>query len=172
MNKQRAITGGLILLLMLLSWDFTQSVILYDPLEATGTTAPSAAATARTTEPELTMSRPAWGDEILTYNLFSKSRGREMPLDSAETTDISGSGGITGIEDVTIRPDVKLSGIIKNQFGEFVAYIKVEKDPPVAVRTGEVVRGMKIMEIRQRSVTVEWKGSNFDLNLNIPLLKR
>ena len=64
-----------------------------------------------------------------------------------------------------IRPPVALSGIIKNQYGEFIAYISINKNSPIGVRKGDVVETFKVADIMQRTVILRWNDEIIKLEL-------
>ncbi len=170
MNRHRALTWSLAALLAFLLWDFSDRALLYSPLS----TSPIQTVTATDTgEKDEDKFEAAWGVEIVEKNLFNENRSeRVSPTDSAfGINDMPDSDAATRGQ--AVRPEIILSGIIKNQFGERVAYLQIGKDDAVGARKGEAVQEFKVVDIQQRTVSLGWRGSTFELTLSSnPLIKR
>jgi len=172
MTRQKAIIWSLIGLLTLLLWDFGNRALFYHPLAVSGESTRPATPEKEEGKPGL---KTTWGVEIEQKNLFSESRAvRISPADAAfgfntaPMQDAAANG-----PPVEVRPNIILSGIIINQFGEYVAYLKFDGQEPVGIRKGETVEGVKVISLDERSVSLDWKGSGFELTLsNQPLIKR
>lgn len=172
MNRQKALTGAILALMILLLWDFGSRALHYDPLpvikEDTRPDVPD-----KMKDPEGLF--PAWGQEIEQRNLFSKTRSIKAPRPR-------GTGGrrstavkqpVPREKPLEVRPDLTLSGIIKNQSGEYVAFITLNGKETVGIRKGESVGEAKVTHIDKRNVTLDWRGSDIRLSLSSqPLIKR
>ena len=172
MNRQKTITWSLIGLLVLLIWDFGNRALFYHPLSVTEAQSRPAVPVKEDKAPGF---KARWGEEIEKKNLFSLSRSaRVSPTEAA-----LGANGMPGRDMpakeqvMEIRPNIILSGIIKNQFGEYVAFLKFDGQVPVGIRKGEALEGVKVIDISKRRVKLNWQGSSFELSLsNQPLIKR
>jgi type II secretory pathway component PulC len=168
MNKQKAITWSLLILLIALLWDFGNRAILYSPLTLTQDIT-------RPPIPERQnngkVAEPAWGPEIVNRNLFSKSRSVRVSTPAPAPTKKPSPSMIEQKKEV--RPEFTLSGIIQNQSGEDIAYIIFNGQNPIGIRVGEELGGAKLTRIDKRSVTMNWRGSEIKLSLSSqPLIKR
>lgn len=165
MNRQRIIIGALALVAVFFAWEFVAKALLYDPYESVQAE--------RETEGAKSLRQPvykeAWGPEIKGRNLFSESRSYSAPIRPSQRTERPE----TPAQPKPQKPDIKLSGIIKNQFGEFVAYLKVGKGQSYSVRKGDVTKDITIVDITEREVTIKWMDELSVLTLsNKPLVTR
>ncbi len=97
-----------------------------------------------------------WDMEILEKNIFSPDRSFS-PVQESETSEET--------EDSPIRPNLKLIGVVLNQYNEYIAYIKREGEKPVGLRVGERIDDSEIIEINDRTVKIRWKDEEFVLTL-------
>jgi len=172
MNRQKTITWSLLGLLVLLLWDFGNRALFYHPLAVTETRSRPAAPGKKDITPVI---EARWGPEIEEKNLFSQSRSASPPpTEAALGADGGPLQGMPGGEQAAeIRPNIILSGIIKNQFGEYVAFLKLDGQVPAGIRKGEALEGVRVIDISKRRVKLSWQGSTFELSLsNQPLIKR
>jgi len=169
MTRQKAIIWSLMGLIILLLWDFGNRALFYHPLAASVESARPATPEKEEKKPDL---KTAWGVEIERKNLFSESRAvRISPADKVNSTPAQDAAA--NMPQVEVRPNITLSGIIVNQFGEYVAYLKFGALEPVGIRKGETVEGVKVRSIDNRKVSLDWRGSEFELTLSSqPLIKR
>lgn len=172
MNRQKALTGALLILLALLLWDLGNRAILYSPL-------PVASSDTRPGVPEKLEDAqgfsPAWGKEIENKNLFNKSRSIRVSPPEGQGRPKSAVSKQPAQKDrpPEVRPELTLSGIIKNQFGEYVAFVILNGQDTVGARKGEMVGDAKVTHIDKRNVTLSWRGSEIRLSLGSqPLIKR
>jgi len=172
MNRQKALTAALAALLVLLLWDFGSRALLYSPLApASNEARPDIPAKQENADGLV----QAWGPEIEKKDLFSKTRStRISPVrKESRTVTPASTQPAQPAPAPEVRPDLTLSGIIKNQFGEYVAYIILNGQEPVSIRKGEMIGEATVTYIDNRSVTLDWKGSDIRLSLSSqPLIKR
>lgn len=176
MKNRRNLTWALAALLLILLWDFADRAVYYSPLSSSdvlATSPPGKDGESKTGEQQ-TESKSSWSTAIVDKNLFSKSRalgaGGLPPSSDGSKEDGTGPGA----QDAgVVRPNVTLSGIITNQFGEHVAFLLFDNDSPIGVRKGETIKGVRVVQIDDRRVLLEWKSSEFELTLSVsPLIKR
>lgn len=156
----------------MLLWDFGNRALFYHPLAVTEGQSRPVAPEKKDKSPVI---ESRWGAEIEGKNLFSQSRSaRVSPTEAALGADGRPSQRTQEKERLTeIRPNIILSGIIKNQFGEYVAFLKFDGQVPAGIRKGEALEGVKVIDISRRRVKLSWQGSSFELSLsNQPLIKR
>jgi|Deesub1362A_J573_1020465.scaffolds.fasta_scaffold00077_84 hypothetical protein len=137
-----------------LLWNFYQEVIVYNPIA-------DIEKTERVLENRIgtvAAFKPAWGKEIIEKNLFSPLRGHEPPAEPVEP-----------VEAVEIpppkRPELKLDGIILNQFGEYIAYIKKNHEKTVPLRKGDKFGDILVVDIKEREVELLWNGEKIILEM-------
>lgn len=165
MSRQRIIIGALALLAVFFTWDFVTKALLYDPYEDTQ----GAQVTQLAKTQEAGGYKEAWGPEIRSRNLFSEQRSYSAPIRQVERPSNIDTPAVPKPE----KPEIKLSGIIKNQYGEYVAYMKIGAKQSVSVRKGDVVKDVTILDITERDVTIMWMDEKSVLTLsNKPLVTR
>ena len=172
MSRQKTITWSLMALLVVLLWDFGQRALFYSPLSPSQSTTRPGVPEKLDNTSDL---KPSWGPEIEARDLFSQGRSaRASASGSTPDTKSQRDQAPPPKEQLTeIRPNLTLSGIIINQFGEYVAYVILDNQNPIGVRIGEELGGAKVTAIDKRSVTLNWKGSAIKLSLSSqPLIKR
>lgn len=165
MNRQRLIIGALGLVALFFAWEFVTKALIYDPYEG----AQSDRVEQDKQDGKAAGYKESWGPEIRSRNLFSEDRSYSAPVrqpkrdDNIQTSDAP----------KPIKPEIKLSGIIKNQFGEYVAYMKIGKGSSVSARKGDVIKDITILDIAERDVTIKWMDEKSVLTLsNKPLVTR
>lgn len=62
-------------------------------------------------------------------------------------------------------PDLTLKGIVLNQYNEYVAYIKKDNEKTMAIRAEEQIGDIKVLQVREREVLLEWRGQKMTLSL-------
>ena len=102
-------------------------------------------------------------------NLFTSSRSavpkREVSLNVPPPS--------TYMPETITPPEVVLSGIIKNQYDEFVAYLSVDGGLITGVRVGDTLGDLEVLEVEDRKVQLKWKDSLMTLDLkSSSLMKR
>jgi hypothetical protein len=155
-----AAIGVLGALALFLAWDFTRGVLLYDPLG-------QVALETEVTETQASAPgefRPGWNEAIVRKNLFREDRGQTPPSPPPSALNSAAAGA----PEPTVpdrAPNVKLNGIIKNQFGEYVAYVQIETAPAIALRAGDMVSGLNVERVDQRSVVLLFGPQRLELTL-------
>jgi hypothetical protein len=98
-----------------------------------------------------------WEKEITDKNLFSPDRSfKHRAEDKVEKEE-----PLT----TSITPDLTLKGIVLNQYNEYIAYIKKGNEKTMAVRAGDQIDNIKVLQIREREVVLEWEGQKMTLSL-------
>lgn len=147
MSRQRIIIGALGIVAIFFMWEFVAKALLYDPYEGVQTERVEQDKQNGTS----TGYKEAWGPEIRSRNLFSEGRSYSAPVR------LPSRGEEVVVETPKApKPEIKLSGIIKNQYGEYVAYMKIGKGSSVSVRKGDVIKDVTILDITERDVTIKW----------------
>ena len=155
MIRRWFILGGLAAVLLGLMWSFYTEVVVYHPVQYVFK---------RTVKPAKAEQKapgrfqPAWDARIAGKDLFSEMRGTVPPAPpvvkkpEAPTVD-------------TTPPQLALSGIILNQFGEYIAYISKDGGPTKRVRKDDVFDGVLVLDIKPRRVTLMWNDEEIVLSM-------
>ncbi|MDA8432196.1 MAG: hypothetical protein M0Z60_04430 [Nitrospiraceae bacterium] len=132
-------------------WNFYTKAAALDPLSEV-TVSPQApkAAQARTGAEY----RPAWSRDIIEKNLFSPSRTYAPPKPAAAAA-----------LPPEKRPEFALKGIVLDAFGDYVAYVSIDKAKPVAVRKGDKIEKTEIVDVSARQAVLKWNGEVIDLSM-------
>lgn len=166
MNNRKAITWAMAALLILLLWDFASNALFYHPLEKHVSLQKNDDAQ---TMGETPQHETSWGTAIVEKNLFSETRTSRSATTTPDYESRATSEPVASMQQeqlTEVRPNVKLSGIIKNQFGEYIVYLQVASDAPVGLRRGESLMDLKVVDIEKRKVTLKWKDSTFELSMS------
>jgi hypothetical protein len=165
MIRQWFIISVLGLSLSGLSYEFINEVVMYSPLDEVGASKKSGQAKAANANGFA----PAWGSEIVERNLFTSSRSA-TPERRVPTPIVSAP---TRVQEIITPPQVVLSGIIKNQYDEFVAYIAIDGGPITGVRAGDALVDLQVLEIEDRKISLMWIDTPMTLELkSSSLMKR
>ncbi len=166
MIRQWTIVAALGIALAMLSWNFIQKVVLYDPMAGVTQTGQakqqeSVAATSH---------KRAWGRDIKEKNLFSQQR-KPTPVRMDEQA--PEPVGRTEVRPPEPMPAIILNGIIINPDGSYTAYIKVGDNPTMGARVGDVMHGISVITIEERQVELDWQGNGLTLKMkSFPLIKK
>lgn len=153
MTRRIVILTILAAVMLSLLWSFYREAMLYDPLKGIEQTA------SRKEERSQAHgeTRYAWGKEIVEKNLFSPLRGKLPLVPPAPKPEVE----IPVIE----IPDLKLNGIIVNQFGEYVVYIQKDREMLPPLRKGDIFGDLSVLDVREKSVDLLWDGQEVRLTM-------
>jgi hypothetical protein len=98
--------------------------------------------------------RPEWSKGITEKNLFSPARSyrEQKPVASAPPVPEK-------------RPEFVLKGIVLDSYGDYVAYLEIDKSKPLAVRKGDKIEKTEIVGVSARQAVLKWNGEIIDLSL-------
>jgi len=154
------ILGVLSLVTAWVFWGFISEAVLYNPLDELDTSE----VVAETKADREFKFEPAWDQVIISKNIFSPLRGaRPAPPKKPPTPKPAPIPQPP--KPVERPPSVSLSGIILNQFGEYVAYLSVGNQQTVALRKGDVFEEVRVIDISQRTVKLGWRGETIELEM-------
>ncbi len=156
MIRKAFILGVLSITTLALLWDFVAEALLYNPFAQIGGIERAVEAKVKSED----VFKPAWGTEILKRNLFSQERSpapKPAPPAAGERAE--------NAPEPPVRPDVSLTGIILNQFGEYVAYVRIGREEPVPLRYGDELDNIKVAEITERKATLTWNDETIILTM-------
>ncbi len=157
MIRRWFILGILIALMVALLWNFYTEVVVYDPMDSVMKTVGRPKAKDKTKAAY----SPGWGEEIVARNLFSPYRGYSPPPPPPGPSE-DAAGPPAPPEP---PPKLLLSGIILDQYGEHVAFVKLGDGPPRKMRVGDEFDGLSVVGIDDRSVTLMWNEEEITLSM-------
>ncbi|MBA4372809.1 MAG: hypothetical protein C0402_08075 [Thermodesulfovibrio sp.] len=157
---RRGCTAGFAGLLLLFAvWHFYARGLQHDPYaeytavkvkqKAGGSAAQAAAPVAF---------QPGWSADIHEKNLFSPSRTYREPKPVV-------AAPLVPVEPPK-RPEVVLKGVILDSFGEYVAYIEVDKAKSVPMRKGDKTDNIELIDISGRKAVLKWNSEIMNLSLD------
>jgi hypothetical protein len=156
MIRRWFIVGTLLLVMMSLLWNFYREVVAYNPLadlrEEGGSNVEE--------QMEPAPYESTWSEQIVSKNLFSKLRGRTPPPPRRAVVKEPPAPPPE-------PPDLKLTGVVLNQLGEYIAYIKATGGPLGTVKEGDMFAGALVVDIEERAVTLLWNEQVINLSLEI-----
>ncbi|MEW6107563.1 MAG: hypothetical protein AB1632_00115 [Nitrospirota bacterium] len=143
-----------IFLFIYISWNFYLKAVRYDPLKDLGI---KTAGTNETGIINVTSYKPGWSGDIYEKNLFSPFRSYAEPRPVLPS-------------DIPLppprKPELALKGIVLNQFGEYVAYLEIDKSKPMPMRKGDKIEGVELFDISERKVMIKWNAETINLSLD------
>lgn len=146
------------LLLLFSVWNFYSKGLMHDPYTAllTGKTKQKAPEAVASAPPAFA---PGWTAELHEKNLFSPTRTYREPKPVAPAS-------LKPVEPPPKRPEVALKGVILDSFGEYVAYIEIDKAKPVPMRKGDKADNIELIEISGRTAVLKWNSEIMNLSLD------
>jgi hypothetical protein len=154
MIRRTGMLAVVVFLFLFTSWDFYTDALRYDPLadvtlrklrmHKVGVSAPKY--------------KPAWGKVIYEKNLFSPARSYAEPKPAAMTS--------VPPPPPPVKPQMDLTGIVLDPYGEYIAYISIDRAKAVAMRKGDKMGDVEVVDINEMSVMVQWNRENITLSLN------
>jgi hypothetical protein len=143
-----------------LLWNFYREVVVYHAMDAVKKTEKPAKEATQPPEPY----KPIWDKKIVSKNLFSKLRGYTPP--PPPPTEFA-EPELPPIP--LVPPELNLSGIILDQYGEYIAFIQKDGGSPKRVRKGDTFDGILVVDISVREVKLLWNDE--ELNLSMKKIK-
>lgn len=145
-----------------LMWFFYKDAVLYDPMKELDATEGSKGKKETKSDGKFERS---WGKEIGEKNLFSKLRGKipppppppplapVLPLVKAEP------------EPKPEKPTLSLKGILPDESGELVALVERNNAKAVALRRGDFLEDILVLNVKERSVDLRWLDETITLSM-------
>lgn len=132
---------------------FIADAILYDPFSG------SAEKEFKPKQNDLAWLRPyapAWKSIIFEKNLFSPSRSYMSPVVQRTAPDIPPPA----------RPEIVLKGIIIDAFGDYVAYVSIDKQKAAPMRKGDKIEDVELVDISDRNIVLQWNTEKINLTMD------
>jgi type II secretory pathway component PulC len=163
MIRKLFIVGVLAAVTLCLLWKFTTQAVMYNPIHEIQRSADTTPVEKKIVSMEFAH---AWSTRILRNNLFTSKRYGAIPQRKPPKIVKPVEPPPTPPPPPPPRPNVVLSGIIRNDTGEFVAILSINKQEGIFMRKGESVEGLTVIDIQERSVTLLWdKTDEFKLSM-------
>ncbi len=145
----------LALVFMYIAWNFYSEALRYNPLAEISVASPGSEGTDKRISSKY---KPAWSKIIYENDLFSQRRSymKEQKPNPADIT----PGKVEAA-----WPDVVLRGIVYDLSGDYVAYIEINRSRPVAMRKGDRIDDIEIVDISARKVVLKWNEQRVKLNM-------
>ncbi len=161
MIRRWFILGILAAIMVSLLWNFYREVVVYHAMDAVRKTEKTAKEAKQPPGPY----NPAWDKKIVSKNLFSKLRGYTPPPPPPSAKPAEPE--LPPV--VLVPPELNLSGIILDQYGEYTAFIQKDGGSPKRVRKGDTFDGILVVDIAVREVKLLWNDE--ELNLSMKRIK-
>jgi len=139
-------------LFFFMSWKFTVSALLYNPLADTLVKK----AKIRESEPTKAAYAAAWDKIIYEKNLFNTLRTymEPKPVRAAVPPPPPPK-----------KPDLALRGIVLDTFGDYVAYIDINQATTTQLRKGDKVEEIEVSDITEKAVVLKWLNETITLTI-------
>ncbi len=131
-------------------WNFYMKAVAYDPLAGDS----AGGRTVRAQDKPLQQYQQAWSAAIYEKNVFSPNRTYREPKSA------SGAGA-----EKPKQPDFALTGIIQDRFGEYVAFVVIDKAKPVAMHKGDKTGDIELVDVSKRRAVLKWYDELIDLSM-------
>ncbi len=154
MIRRAFIVGSLSVLCLYLAWNFYSGAIGYVP----GTPAVPKKDGAMPAETMLPSGGSAWTAAIHEKNLFSPERTyrepKPAPIVSAPPVE------------PPKRPELALRGIVLDRYGEYVAFVEINKAKAIPLRKGDAAEGIEVTGMNDREVVIKWMTETIPLRMD------
>lgn len=139
-------------LFFFMSWKFTVSAVLYNPLSDILVKK----AKIRESDPTKATYTTAWDKIIYEKNLFNTLRTymEPKPVRAAVPPPPPPK-----------KPDLALKGIILDTFGEYVAYVEINQARSTQLRKGDKVEDIEVSDITEKAVVLKWLNETITLTI-------
>lgn len=139
------------ILFLYIFWNFYSEAWKYDPLYESNIKKVKP----KDTETVYVKYTPAWSDDIHDNNLFSTFRSYVEPKPVSSVP----------VPPPPKRPEMILKGIIIDTFGDYVAYLEIDKSKPISLRKGDKIEDIEIIDISERKVVLKWNAETINLSI-------
>lgn len=160
------ITGALGAAVAFLLWDFIVDGMMYDPLDGIKD---KAAAVSKDESVEPRGYSVAYNAVIRKKNLFDSSRKDTPPSPQKPVAPKAQKPP----EPPPVKPELKLKGIITDSFGDFVAYVEKDGSRAVALRVGDIIGEVEVLDVSERTIMLLWMDEKIELSMvKVKIIKR
>jgi len=139
-------------LFFFMSWKFTVSAVLYNPLSDTLVKKSKI----KESEPAKTTYAAAWDKIIHEKNLFNTLRTYKEPVPVRVAAPPPPPPK---------KPDLLLKGIILDTFGDYVAYVDINQAKTTQLRKGDKVEDIEVSDITEKAVVLKWMNETITLTI-------
>lgn len=159
MIRRGCTVGVAVLLLLFTAWNFYFRGLRHDPyagLSDTKVKQKAQGPAGQASSPVMFV--PGWTADIHEKNLFSPGRTYREPKPPAAANPVP--------VEPPKPPEIVLKGVILDSFGEYVAYIEVDKARPVPMRKGDKTENIELIDISGRKAVLKWNNETMNLSLD------
>ena len=145
-----------VLLFIYTVWNFYARALNYDPL------AEVALKKVRQFQSDSSLSAKhgsGWSDAIFENNLFSPNRTYKEPKPAVLQPS-------PAVVEPPRRPELALKGIVLDDFGDYVAFIEIDKGKALPLRKGDRTNDIELVDLSDRQVVVKWNEENITLSID------
>ncbi|MBI5638899.1 MAG: hypothetical protein HZA17_00590 [Nitrospirae bacterium] len=146
----------IIFLFVFTCWNFYTKALRYEPLSGVAANKQGRKEAVSSLSAKY---QPAWGKEIHDRNLFNPSRSYREPKSS-------GSAEALLPLEPPKKPELVLKGIILDTFGEYVAYLEIDKAKAIAMRRGDKTDNIELVDISGRKTVLKWNDELIELTID------
>ena len=99
---------------------------------------------------------PAWNPDIHEKNLFSPNRSYIEPKPVSTVI-------VPPPPPPPRKPEMLLKGIVLDLFGDYVAYIEIDKAKALPMRKGDKTDDIDVVDVSDRKVVLKWNNEMIEL---------
>lgn len=143
-----------------MAWNFYTGALKFDPMSEVSF---KKGKTPQPVASLFTKNRAGWNQAIYDKNIFSPNRSYREPKPPAPPPPPP-----VYVEPPK-KPELQLRGIVLDTFGEYVAYIEINKGKAVPMRRGDKLETIEVVEISDRRVVLQWNDE--EINLSVDKIK-
>lgn len=140
-------------LFFFMTWKFTVSAVLYNPLSDLLVKK----AKIRESEPTKATYTAAWDKIIYEKNLFNTLRTYMEPKPVR---------AVAPPPPPPKKPELALKGIILDTFGDYVAYVEINQARPAQLRKGDKAEEIEVSDISEKAVVLKWLDETITLTID------
>lgn len=136
------------------AWNFYTGAIRYNPLSE----AVVMKSKAKGAENLVSFkSAPSWTKDIHEKNLFSPNRSYIEPKPVVV---------LPPPPPPPRKPDMALKGIVQDLFGDYVAYLEIDKATAAPMRKGDKAQDIEAVDVSDRKVVLKWNNEIIELSID------
>jgi hypothetical protein len=153
-TRKAGMLAVVVFLFLFTAWDFYTGALRYDPLANVSLRKPRM----QSMEISAPKYQLSWDKVIYEKNLFSPARGYVEPKPFVPP--------LSPPPPPPVKPQMDLTGIVLDPYGDYIAYISIDRAKAVPMRKGDRIGDVEVVDINEMSVVVQWNRENITLSLN------
>ena len=145
-----------VILFIYMAWNFYIRAFNYDPMtEVVSRKSKSLQSAVLTSARNMA----GWSTSINEKNIFSPNRTYREPKPVVVAPP-------PPYVEPPRKPELVLKGIVLDTFGDFVAYIEIDKGKAAPMRKGDKLENIELLEISDRQVVLQWNEEQINLSVD------